>query len=80
MRIRLASGLLVLALLAPAAAAAEADLYGLQAAREPDGFAEVALKLSEYRKLEPGPLETAAPLSPERLEQLRALGYLGDDP
>jgi len=36
---------------------AEADLYGLQAAREPDGFAEVALKLGEYRKLEPGPIE-----------------------
>ena len=36
---------------------AEADIYGLQAAGEPDGFAEVALKLSEYRKLEPGPVE-----------------------
>jgi STE24 endopeptidase len=35
----------------------EADLYGLQAAREPDGFAEIALKLGEYRKLDPGPLE-----------------------
>lgn len=36
---------------------AEADLYGLQTAREPDGFAEVALKLGEYRKLDPGPVE-----------------------
>jgi STE24 endopeptidase len=36
---------------------AEADLYGLQTAREPDGFAEVALKLGEYRKLAPGPVE-----------------------
>ncbi|HSF15006.1 MAG TPA: M48 family metallopeptidase [Vicinamibacteria bacterium] len=36
---------------------AEADLFGLNAAREPDGFAEVALKLGEYRKLSPGPLE-----------------------
>lgn len=36
---------------------AEADLFGLDAAREPDGFAEVALKLGEYRKLEPGPVE-----------------------
>ncbi len=36
---------------------AEADLYGLQAAREPDGFAEVALELGEYRKLEPGAFE-----------------------
>jgi STE24 endopeptidase len=36
---------------------AEADLYGLQAAREPEGFAQVSLKLSEYRKLEPGAFE-----------------------
>jgi STE24 endopeptidase len=36
---------------------AEADLFGLNAARQPDGFAEVSLKLAEYRKLEPGPIE-----------------------
>ncbi len=36
---------------------AEADLYGLNAARRPDGFAEIILKLGEYRKVEPGPLE-----------------------
>jgi STE24 endopeptidase len=36
---------------------AEADLFGLNATQEPDGFAEVALKLGEYRKLDPGPLE-----------------------
>jgi STE24 endopeptidase len=35
----------------------EADAFGLNAAREPDGFAQTALKLSEYRKLEPGPIE-----------------------
>jgi STE24 endopeptidase len=35
----------------------EADIFGLDAAREPDGFAEVALKLSEYRKMAPGPIE-----------------------
>lgn len=35
----------------------EADIFGLNAAREPDGFAEVALQLSEYRKLDPGPVE-----------------------
>ncbi|MHB9002196.1 MAG: M48 family metallopeptidase [Thermoanaerobaculia bacterium] len=35
----------------------EADIFGLNAAREPDGFAEVSLKLAEYRKLAPGPLE-----------------------
>lgn len=37
----------------------EADAFGLDAAREPDGFAKVALRLSEYRKLSPGPLEEA---------------------
>jgi STE24 endopeptidase len=37
----------------------EADLYGLNAARQPDGFARVALELSAYRKLEPGPIEEA---------------------
>jgi len=38
-------------------AEAEADIFGLHAAGEPDGFAEAALKLGEYRKLEPGPIE-----------------------
>jgi STE24 endopeptidase len=38
---------------------AEADAFGLDAAREPDGFASVAMKLSEYRKIEPTPLEEA---------------------
>jgi STE24 endopeptidase len=36
---------------------AEADIFGLNAAREPDGMAEAALQLSEYRKLSPGPVE-----------------------
>ncbi len=35
----------------------EADIFGLNAAREPDGFATIALKLAEYRKLEPSPWE-----------------------
>ncbi|MBS0385075.1 MAG: M48 family metallopeptidase [Proteobacteria bacterium] len=35
----------------------QADMFGLNAAREPDGFAESALLLSEYRKMEPSPLE-----------------------
>ena len=34
-----------------------ADIYGLNAAQEPDGFATIALKLGEYRKLDPTPLE-----------------------
>lgn len=32
----------------------EADVFGLNAAREPDGFAAVSMKLSEYRKINPG--------------------------
>jgi STE24 endopeptidase len=36
---------------------AEADIFGLNAARQPDGFAEAALLLGEYRKLAPGPVE-----------------------
>ncbi|HYV64640.1 MAG TPA: M48 family metallopeptidase [Myxococcales bacterium] len=35
----------------------EADLYALNASAQPDGFAQVALKLGEYRKLAPGPIE-----------------------
>jgi STE24 endopeptidase len=35
----------------------EADLFGLNTARQPDGFAQIAVKLSETRKLEPGPWE-----------------------
>jgi STE24 endopeptidase len=36
---------------------AEADLFGLNAARQPDGMAEAALHLGEYRKMSPGPVE-----------------------
>ncbi|MDI1335434.1 MAG: M48 family metallopeptidase [Lacunisphaera sp.] len=36
---------------------AEADIFGLNAARQPDGFASTALKLAEYRKLAPGKWE-----------------------
>jgi STE24 endopeptidase len=35
----------------------EADMYGLNAGRQPDGEAEIDLKLGEYRKLDPGPIE-----------------------
>lgn len=35
----------------------EADLFALNAARQPDGHAAVALRLSDYRKLDPGPVE-----------------------
>src|SRR5262245_34013219 len=35
---------------------AQADAFGLDAAKEPYGFAAVAMRLSAYRKLEPGAL------------------------
>jgi STE24 endopeptidase len=35
----------------------EADMYGLNAARQPDAEANVDMFLGEYRKLDPGPLE-----------------------
>ena len=38
-------------------AEAEADMYGLNASRQPDGFAQAAIHLGEYRKMSPGPVE-----------------------
>jgi len=35
----------------------EADAFGINTSREPDGFAMVSLKLGAYRKLNPGPIE-----------------------
>jgi STE24 endopeptidase len=35
----------------------EADIFGLDAARQPDGEAAVDLKLGDYRKLDPSPIE-----------------------
>lgn len=35
----------------------EADMFGLNAARQPDGMARAALHLGEYRKMRPGPIE-----------------------
>jgi STE24 endopeptidase len=35
----------------------EADMYGLNASRQPDGFAQAAIHLGEYRKMKPGPIE-----------------------
>jgi len=36
---------------------AEADNYGINVSGQPDGFARVAMRLSEYRKISPGALE-----------------------
>ena len=35
----------------------EADMYGLNASRQPDGFAQAAIHLGEYRKMNPCPVE-----------------------
>ena len=35
----------------------EADMFGLNVARQPDGEANVDLLLGEYRKMDPGPIE-----------------------
>jgi STE24 endopeptidase len=35
----------------------EADMFGLNASRQPDGFAQAAIHLGEYRKMSPGPFE-----------------------
>lgn len=35
----------------------QADYFGINASRAPDGWARVALKLGAYRKLSPGPIE-----------------------
>ncbi len=35
----------------------EADMYGLNASRQPDGFAQGAIHLGEYRKMSPSALE-----------------------
>jgi STE24 endopeptidase len=36
---------------------AEADIFGINASRQPDGFAQAAIHLGEYRKMSPGPAE-----------------------
>ena len=36
---------------------AEADMFGLNASRQPDGFVQAAIHLGEYRKMKPGPVE-----------------------
>jgi STE24 endopeptidase len=35
----------------------EADMFGLNASRQPDGFAQAAIHLGEYRKMSPRPME-----------------------
>jgi STE24 endopeptidase len=35
----------------------EADMYGLNTSRQPDGVAQAAIHVGEYRKMSPGPVE-----------------------
>ncbi len=60
----------------------QADAFGLDAAKEPHGFASVAMRLSNYRKLEPGALEEVIfydhPSGRARVE--RAMRWLKDHP
>src|SRR3546814_18192602 len=60
----------------------EADMFGLNAARAPEGFDEIALKLSTYRKRDPGQLEEAGlfdhPSRRVRVES--AMGWQSEQP
>ena len=60
----------------------QADAFGLDAAREPHGFASVAMRLGTYRKLEPGALEEVIffdhPSGRRRVA--RAMQWLADHP
>jgi len=60
----------------------EADAYGLNAAREPYGFAMVSMRLSTYRKIAPGPIEEILffdhPSGYERVR--RAMTWLRENP
>jgi STE24 endopeptidase len=63
-------------------AEAQADAYGLDSAKEPHGFASVAMRLATYRKIEPGALEEVIffdhPSGRARVE--RAMRWLADHP
>lgn len=60
----------------------QADAFGLEAAREPHGFASVAMRLSSYRKIEPGALEEVLffdhPSGRTRVE--RSMRWLAEHP
>ena len=60
----------------------QADAYGLEAAREPHGFASVAMRLASYRKIEPSPVEEFIffdhPSGRARVQ--RAMQWLADHP
>jgi STE24 endopeptidase len=63
-------------------AESQADAFGLDVAREPHGFASVAMRLSTYRKLEPGAMEELVffdhPSGRARVE--RSMRWLANNP
>jgi STE24 endopeptidase len=60
----------------------QADAFGLETAREPHGFASAAMRISDYRKMEPSPLEEMIffdhPSGRTRVE--RSMRWLADHP
>ncbi len=60
----------------------QADAFGLDAAREPHGFASVSMRLARYRKIEPGAVEEIIfydhPSGRARVE--RAMRWLAEHP
>ena len=62
------------------AAEVEADMFGLDAAREPYGFATSAMRLGAYRKPEPGPLTNSCRNRPARGEGCSRWGQGRENP
>jgi Zn-dependent protease with chaperone function len=60
----------------------QADAFGLDAAKEPHGFASISMRLSSYRKLEPGSLEEVIFFDHPsgRARVARAMRWLKDHP
>ncbi|MBX3703203.1 MAG: M48 family metallopeptidase [Steroidobacteraceae bacterium] len=60
----------------------QADAFGLDAAREPQGFASVAMRLSSYRKIEPGRVEECVFYDHPsgRTRVMRAMRWLAEHP
>jgi len=61
---------------------AEADAFGINASGEPHGFATAAMRLSTYRKLQPGPIEEVIfydhPSGYDRVQ--RSMAWLAEHP
>jgi STE24 endopeptidase len=60
----------------------QADAFGLDAAKEPQGFASVAMRLATYRKIEPGRVEECVFFDHPsgRTRVLRSMRWLAEHP